>query len=105
MIIKGCATHWNEKMKTINNNTESVQRCIEERFCDVIFWTGVLISIVTSITAVLGNGLVIYAAHQKVNRGRLRYLDSVIRSLAMTDLLFGLIGTPFNYFNIYIGIK
>ena len=69
----------------------------------VMFWVFVTFSIIMSSMAILGNSLVIYAGQQKGNRGRLRYLDSVVKSLAMTDLLHGLIGTPLNYVNHYLG--
>ena len=55
----------------------------------------VAINIFVGILAVLGNGLVLYAAYGNRNNGRLNYLDSVIKSLAVNDLIYGLIGTPF----------
>ena len=63
----------------------------------------VAFSIITSFIAILGNSLVIYASRRKEHRGRLRYLDGAIRSLALTDLLYGLIGTPVNCVNQYLG--
>ena len=68
-----------------------------------LYWAFVAFAFVTSSIAILGNSLVIYAAQQTANRGRLRYLDSVVKSLAMTDLLYGLIGAPFTYVNFYLG--
>ena len=68
-----------------------------------MFWVFVGFSVITSSIAILGNSLVIYAGRQTSNRGRLRYLDGAVKSLAMTDLLYGLIGTPFNYVNHYLG--
>ena len=74
------------------------------RYNVIISWFGVAFSIITSTIAILGNSLVIYAGKQQTANGdSLRYLDNVIKSLAMTDLLFGLIGTPFNCINIYLG--
>ena len=48
-----------------------------------------------SIVAVMGNGLVLYAAFGKNNSMKfsvLRDLDIVIKSLAVTDLLIGSVG-------------
>ena len=68
----------------------------------VTFWGFVLFSILTSFTAILGNSLVIYAGSRTVNKGRLKYLDGMVKSLAMTDLLYGLVATPFNFVNYYL---
>ena len=60
----------------------------------VLIWFAFAIYICMAIVATIGNGLVLYAAHIGNNTGRLRYLDGVIKSLAMTDMLFGVIGIP-----------
>ena len=52
------------------------------------------INTLIGIIAVLGNGLVLYAAYGNRNNGRLNYLDGVIKSLAVNDLIYGLIGIP-----------
>ena len=69
----------------------------------VVYWCFVGFSVITSLIAILGNTLVIYAGQQRGNRGRLKYLDGMVQSLAVTDLVYGLIGTPFNYVNHYLG--
>ena len=53
--------------------------------------------ILIGIVAVMGNGLVLYAAYRKNNSMKLsvlRDLDIVIKSLAINDLLIGLVGIP-----------
>ncbi len=60
-------------------------------------------SLVTSFIAILGNSFVIYAGLKLENRGPFPYLDSAVKSLAMTDLLFGSVGTPINYLTAYLG--
>ena len=52
---------------------------------------GVLVAVYLCIAAVavVGNALVLYAAYGNRNTGRLRYLDEAIKSLAVTDMLFG----------------
>ena len=52
------------------------------------------INIFVGILAVLGNGLVLFAAYGNRNNGRLNHLDVVIKSLAVNDLIYGLIGIP-----------
>ena len=57
----------------------------------------VVLGILVAMVAIMGNGLVLYAAYGKRNSmkfSRLRDLDIVIKSLAVTDLLIGLVGIP-----------
>ena len=68
-----------------------------------IFWIDVVFIIFAGLFATAGNGLVLYAAHGNKNIGPLRYLDNIIKSLAVADMLFGLIGTPLIIFAYYIG--
>ena len=67
-----------------------------------LFWASIVAYLCIAVIAVLGNGLVIYAAYGNNNTGRLRYLDDVVKSLAIADMLFGLIGTPFMIVNYYL---
>ena len=68
-----------------------------------LFWSLVAFSLLIASITIIGNGLVIYATYSTKNHGRLRYLDGVVRSLAFTDLLFGLLGTPLVIINYYKG--
>ena len=65
------------------------------------FWGGVALYLCLSIIAIAGNGLVLYTSFTNFNMGSLRHLDTVIKSLAMADLLFGLIGIPCKIVNDY----
>ena len=50
-----------------------------------------------AMIAIMGNGLVLYAAYRKNNPMKFSVyqdLDIVIKSLAITDLLIGLVGIP-----------
>ena len=60
-------------------------------------------SLVISILAIIGNSLVIYASVTNKNSGPFRFIDSIIRSLAVADLLLGLIGNPFIVVSYYLG--
>ena len=59
-----------------------------------LFSTSTVISVILAIVAVIGNGIVIYrAGHERYGQA-LKYLSKPVRSLAITDLLIGLIGIP-----------
>ena len=60
-------------------------------------------SLVISILAIIGNSLVIYASVSNKNSGPFRFIDGIIRSLAVADLLLGLIGNPFIVVSYYLG--
>ena len=68
-----------------------------------LFWTFASVCFLNAIITLIGNGVVIYVSHQTRNTGRLRHLDGVVKSLAVTDFLFGLIGTPLIVINYYYG--
>ena len=57
----------------------------------------VVLCLLIAMVAIMGNGLVLYAAYGKNNSMKfsaVRDLDIVIKSLAITDLLIGLVGIP-----------
>ena len=57
----------------------------------------IVLTVLIGMVAIIGNGLVLYAAYRKKNSMKfsvLRDLDIVIKSLAVTDLLIGLVGLP-----------
>jgi hypothetical protein len=64
------------------------------KICEYICYLLAAINICVAIIAVLGNGLVLYAAYGNRNNGRLNYLDGVIKSLAVNDLIYGFFGIP-----------
>ena len=68
-----------------------------------LFWLSVVTYLCISLVAVSGNSLVIYAAHGNNNTGPLRYLDNAVKSLAIADMMFGLVGTPLLVVNYYWG--
>ena len=59
-----------------------------------LFWASVGVSVLLAILAIIGNGIVIYVAGRKTNTGTMRYLNDAVRSLAISDFLIGLVGTP-----------
>ena len=68
-------------------------------------WGTAAVYLCIAVLAVIGNGIVLYAARGYRNTGRLRYIDGVIKSLAVADMLFGLFGVPckiiYDYFGEY----
>ena len=69
---------------------------------EVVFWIWCSIYLIIALVAVIGNGLVLYAALKTNNMSRLRFFDGTIKSLAFTDLLIGLIGIPGRITTFYI---
>ena len=68
-----------------------------------IFMLSVVVYLCIAFVTTVGNGMVIYAGYGSKNQGPLRYLDDVIRSLAVADMLYGLIGTPMLIEGYYLG--
>ena len=85
----------NQTMTTLQFTTRSLTNA---EFNSVLIDTvSFFLSLLTAIVAIIGNGLVIYAAYGKKSLLRvkaLRSLDIVIKSLAVTDLMVGLVGIP-----------
>lgn len=81
---------------TITNATKSIYEENKE-----IIWLFGGIYILVALVAIIGNGLVLYAAHSNRNLGRLRNFDGAIKSLAIADMLFGLVGIPCRIFGTY----
>ena len=68
-----------------------------------LFWCFSSVCLSIAIVTIIGNGMVLVASKMKKNLTRLRYFDGVVKSLAVTDLLFGLIGVPLMIINYYLG--
>ena len=85
----------NHTMTTIPFTTRSLTNAeFNWMVVDIVAFFATLL---TAIVAIVGNGLVLYAAYGKKSLLRvkaLRSLDIVIKSLAVTDLMVGLIGIP-----------
>lgn len=79
---------------TVNySKVENILGSDYERYKALFLGTGV-VYLCIAVMAVIGNGLVLYAAYGNRNTGRLRHIDGVVKSLAVADMLFGLIGVP-----------
>ena len=82
--------------RTASYNSSEVTLRNEQEFLMVFS-----INLILALTAIIGNGLVLYSTTKSINLGALRNLDAVIKSLAMADLLYGLLGVPSNIINYY----
>ena len=69
---------------------------------EILFWCFAFVCLSISIITIIGNGIVFFVSHQTRNTTRLRHLDGVVKSLAVTDFLFGLLGTPMIAVNYYL---
>ena len=69
----------------------------------ILFWCFATVCVIITIITIIGNGIVVIASHQTRNNNRLRHLDGVVKSLAVTDFLFGLLGAPLVALNYYLG--
>ena len=58
------------------------------------FWAYVTLYMIICLIAAIANAFLLFVTYGERNSGRLRYLDNAIKSLAVTDMLFGLIGGP-----------
>ena len=61
---------------------------------DILFWTGTAISILIVIVGIIANSLVLYFASTKSLTGTLCHLNTVVKHLAASDLLYGVIAFP-----------
>ena len=61
---------------------------------DVFLWSYITVETLCCTAGVLGNGMVIYLANQNRQREAFRYLNKVVRNLAVTDLLYCVLAIP-----------
>ena len=62
--------------------------------------------ILIALVAIMGNGLVLYAGYRKKNSikfSAMRDMEIVIKSLAVNDLLIGLVGFPARILALWMG--
>ena len=87
---------------TYRSEVENLPVTIYERHMTT-FVVLTIVYLCIAVLAVIGNSLVLYSAYGNKNRGRLRYLDDVVKSLAVADMLFGLVGVPCRIYGDYLG--
>jgi hypothetical protein len=67
------------------------------------FWAYVTAYMLINSIAAIANAFLLFVTYGERNSGRLSYLDNAIKSLAVTDMLFGLIGAPLRVRAEYFG--
>ena len=67
------------------------------------FWCSVVLCLIAGFISILGNGLVLYVSNSTNDVGKFKYLNLVVKHLAISDFLFGLIGTPFTILFWHMG--
>ena len=60
----------------------------------IVFWCTATLCMIAGVISILGNGLVLYVSFLNKDIGRFRYVNLVVKNLALCDFLFGLVGTP-----------
>ena len=75
-----------------------------------LFWAFATLYLVIALLTVIGNGLVIAATYiTERNDNQLQqfvnqtYFVKVIKSLAFSDMFYGLLGAPFQIYGYYLG--
>ena len=61
---------------------------------EALFWTTASVSSLIVIFGVIANILVIYFANQEPPSGTLHHLNKVVKHLAVSDLLYGVLANP-----------
>ena len=61
---------------------------------EVLFWTAAAVSTLMTILGTIANCLVIYFSIQEPWTGTLRHLNKAVKHLAVSNLLYGLLGCP-----------
>lgn len=95
-MVCGCSNYSTEPNCTAKNHPDHSEIV-------TLFWIFACICILVAILSILGNGIVIYVSHETRSIGRLRYLDNVVKSLAVTDFLFGILATPIVITGYFMG--
>ena len=84
---------------TISINMEETKQSSTYHGNIIVFWGIATIMLCIGFLAALANGMVLYITTFNRNQGPVKGLDMVIKSLAMADMLFGIVGIPCRIFS------
>ena len=59
-----------------------------------VFWISVVLCFMMGVSSSFGNGLVFYLCNKKNDFGGYREVNWVVKNLAFSDMMFGLLGAP-----------
>ena len=60
----------------------------------ILFWISVVLCFLMGMLSSFGNGLVFYLCNMKNDFGGYREVNWVVKNLAFSDMMFGLLGAP-----------
>ena len=101
-IISNSSTfiNYNEEINSTNLNETTLTGYEKNKF---LFWCFASVCLCVAFVTITGNGIVIAVSGKKRNMARLKHFDGIVKSLAVTDFLFGIIGVPLIVVNYYLG--
>ena len=70
---------------------------------EMIFMVTAAVCALIAVFGMTANGLVLYFATQQPFAGALRHINTVVKHLAVSDSLYGLLSTPFSLVYWYQG--
>ena len=83
--------------------SDNTQLTTGDYYTWIAFYISAALAVIAGLISILGNGLVLYVSNLKIDTGKMKYMNLVVKHLAACDLLFGLIGTPFTILFWYMG--
>ena len=70
-----------------------------------VFYFSAVLIVLMGLFCTVGNGLVLYISNKNKDFGGFREINSVVKQLALSDFLFGLVGCPLTIVWWYWGKK
>ena len=67
---------------------------VNDQASEIAFWISEGLCLMIGLVSIFGNGLVLYVSTTKMDTGRFQHVNSVVKHLATSDFLFGIIGVP-----------
>ena len=74
-----------------------------DKINEVLFWVAATICALIAVFGMIANGLVLYFAIKQPFAGALRHINTVVKHLAVSDSLYGLLSTPMSLVYWYQG--
>ena len=82
-------------MNTTTEPNEELEDTLISKEQEVLMWVLTAFCALTSMVGILGNGFVLYfASSHKSEFGTFRYLNKVVKHLAVADLMYSILAAP-----------
>ena len=88
----------------MSNNTFN-ETTAQHDFEETTLWVCVALCLMMGIVSAFGNGLVLYVSNKKDDHGGFCQINWVVKNLALSDFLYGIIGSPLTIVFWYWGKK